>query len=1196
MVAAQQAVTEYRVDASGATETLARLQEAADKATEAQERQLLGMQASANRSERAWQNLQARTDPVYRAQITMQRELERVAKMGAEAQERLGVSAQEVAQVYASTRQQHEQRIRDLQQQALAAQGIVPANDAAATSTRRLTSEMDRSEGVVSRLRGAVTGLVAAYVSMQGLRMLGGLADEWSELQARVNNAAGSMDAGLDVMDRIAEMARRTYSDLNQTAESWLSNSTALTELGYSTSQQLDLTETLNNAMVVSATRGQRAESVMRAWSEAMALGGLRGDQLNRVMTGSDRLAKALADSMGVGVNQLRRLGSEGKITTEVMFGVTGQLEKLRKEADEMPPTLADAATLFRNAMLQFVGGTDQASKTSQRLSEVVIGLADNFEHLVQIVGVVAVAAVGRSLGIMTANMIAYGREQIAATAVARQAAVTEQQAAAARLRGAEAALVAARANGQLSASYLILQGNVDTARARLAAADAQMAATTARARAATVAMAGLTRAIAPLGGPWGLALTAVAVGIGYWATRADEATQAMDAHRRIVDTVKKAYDEAGGATENWAKKIAETTLLQAEANLDEMIRRAERARQEMMVNPVGFGLGLDLEGEFGKQARLLRELQEEWIRTGEGIEAYKAAVDGIGQSAVNESIRGFAVALNDAADRSGDARDRVQQAEAVLRVLRGTATDADRALLGLAGSAAAAGRSMRNASGDAQTFADAMRELGRLIPEVAAQQRAHEQLSAASKSYREGLADLRREQQAGNLSAADYLASRNAIIERYRQAQDEVSGLASATRQLDQVETANRLAGLAGRDQALARVRHEYAEREASILRAIQHGASQADVSAQLARNEEQLAVALANTNAQYDQRAGAKATKEAEKEAERLKKAYDDLTASASDFVAQQQLEAGLIGLNSQQANALRYEFDLLNEARRAGIELTDADRWGFKALAEAMAEAEERTRFLTEAFDFTKDTIKGFFSDLRKGIEEGKGFWESFADAGVTALQKIADKLIDMALDQMINGVLRNLMQAFNFGGFSFGNTSYFPPAPSGGFHTLAGGGMVSGPGTSISDSIPAWLSDGEFVVRAAAVAQPGVLPLLEAINNGGAAVRMAMGGLARMHAPANTGVQRFAHGGLAQSRPSAQSNAAPSVTVNVQNNTSAQVEVGEPQQNADGSLTIDLIVNELEGRMEASMRGGRLGRAAQQTFVGLQRRTR
>ena len=50
-----------------------------------------------------------------------------------------------------------------------------------------------------------------------------------------------------------------------------------------------------------------------------------------------------------------------------------------------------------------------------------------------------------------------------------------------------------------------------------------------------------------------------------------------------------------------------------------------------------------------------------------------------------------------------------------------------------------------------------------------------------------------------------------------------------------------------------------------------------------------------------------------------------------------------------------------------------------------------------------------------------------------------------------------------------------------------------GLLSGPGTGVSDSIPAELSNGEFVVRSAAVRQPHVLPLLQGINAlGGATV--------------------------------------------------------------------------------------------------------
>ncbi|MFD3596233.1 hypothetical protein ACFWU5_26230 [Nocardia sp. NPDC058640] len=60
--------------------------------------------------------------------------------------------------------------------------------------------------------------------------------------------------------------------------------------------------------------------------------------------------------------------------------------------------------------------------------------------------------------------------------------------------------------------------------------------------------------------------------------------------------------------------------------------------------------------------------------------------------------------------------------------------------------------------------------------------------------------------------------------------------------------------------------------------------------------------------------------------------------------------------------------------------------------------------------------------------------------------------------------------------------FNNVIENPSAPTG----YADGGAVRGPGTGRSDSILARLSNGEFVVNAAATA--GALPLLEAINGG------------------------------------------------------------------------------------------------------------
>jgi phage-related minor tail protein len=86
--------------------------------------------------------------------------------------------------------------------------------------------------------------------------------------------------------------------------------------------------------------------------------------------------------------------------------------------------------------------------------------------------------------------------------------------------------------------------------------------------------------------------------------------------------------------------------------------------------------------------------------------------------------------------------------------------------------------------------------------------------------------------------------------------------------------------------------------------------------------------------------------------------------------------------------------------------------------------------------------------------------------------------------------------------------------------------ASGGHVRGPGTATSDSIPAWLSDFEFVTRAAVVRQPGALPFLEDFN------RRGMPALEAWHARRFAGAtppavslpraprMHFAEGGLAR----------------------------------------------------------------------------
>ena len=77
----------------------------------------------------------------------------------------------------------------------------------------------------------------------------------------------------------------------------------------------------------------------------------------------------------------------------------------------------------------------------------------------------------------------------------------------------------------------------------------------------------------------------------------------------------------------------------------------------------------------------------------------------------------------------------------------------------------------------------------------------------------------------------------------------------------------------------------------------------------------------------------------------------------------------------------------------------------------------------------------------------------------------------------------------------------------------------GGRITGPGTGTSDSIPAMLSNGEYVISAKAVQAAGV-PMLDSIN------RMASGGMVKYNVPqmSSGGQVRYSDGGLASSSSS------------------------------------------------------------------------
>jgi phage-related minor tail protein len=212
-----------------------------------------------------------------------------------------------------------------------------------------------------------------------------------------------------------------------------------------------------------------------------------------------------------------------------------------------------------------------------------------------------------------------------------------------------------------------------------------------------------------------------------------------------------------------------------------------------------------------------------------------------------------------------------------------------------------------------------------------------------------------------------------------------------------------------------------------------------------------------------------------------------------------------------------------------QQAMAQVASADsNWSSGAVSAWSSWSKQAQDFSGQVGTATTGLLNGLTNDMVKFAETGKANFEGLAESFAQALTKMAMQAAESDVfnlmkggiapgGSMMGGPLGGLMQMFGMGGttaaggLGLGTSAAMDigastagiastmglssmNAFSGAFSTglipgalgFATGGHVTGPGTSTSDSIPARLSNGEFVVNAAATQQHR--SLLETLNGG------------------------------------------------------------------------------------------------------------
>lgn len=207
--------------------------------------------------------------------------------------------------------------------------------------------------------------------------------DELKSYEARLVSATGSGAQAVAVLGQLARVAQRTGAGLGDTVDAFSRFNIAAKNLGATSDEVVRLVEGIQKFAIVSGTSGQGLSAATTQLAQALASGRLQGDELRSILENMPELAAALARQLGVSMGALRQMGSEGKLSAEVVFpALSRAVGDIEKKFADMPLTMERAMGGAEIATNRLLASLDSTLDISGRIARTWEGIARLMDRL----------------------------------------------------------------------------------------------------------------------------------------------------------------------------------------------------------------------------------------------------------------------------------------------------------------------------------------------------------------------------------------------------------------------------------------------------------------------------------------------------------------------------------------------------------------------------------------------------------------------------------------------------------------------------------------------------------------------------------------------------------------------------------------------------------------------------------------------
>lgn len=254
-------------------------------------------------------------------------------------------------------------------------QGITQVNTGIAqlTQTTQKASgafqEKSKWAGTVTTTLKAMTAAALAYMGINFIDHSIKMADAWQMQTAKLKIATGSMNNAKIAQEDLFDLSQKLRVPMDELVKLFTRLAPAMRNNGKGYEDTKNMVEGLNLALQLNGSTTGEAASVMLQFSQAMQKGRLDGAEFNAIAENGSLVMRALEAETKQSSATLKKWGSEGKITFElVQRAMANNLEKWRADFASLPITVEGAFQRVKNAWMKAMGELSEQSGLSQGL------------------------------------------------------------------------------------------------------------------------------------------------------------------------------------------------------------------------------------------------------------------------------------------------------------------------------------------------------------------------------------------------------------------------------------------------------------------------------------------------------------------------------------------------------------------------------------------------------------------------------------------------------------------------------------------------------------------------------------------------------------------------------------------------------------------------------------------------------------